>query len=339
MSTDLSRTLHATIDGEPAGVPTAFDMTRVRSRARRRRVARTATRGAVGVGAAGAVAVGAVQVSGRDASVLPPAVAGAPAGTCGSDTGALRGLPVEDALTLTATTDDANVAVQPPDAHEGALTSVIGPSVWLWPSFGGVRDLEAYPLVPRPDVETPPFVRVVLAHEGTVVGTSIEQTVVGGIPYSPTGWDPLVVPLVTCDEPGRPGGDALPAGDYEVYVAPDDGPLDAPVGSVSRSWTVRVVDQTAVSGLPADFPDDVPLVPGQLLDVRRLDDGGWFVEIATPADDRVSRAGALLDGSAPDAGRGPGASFYGTTLAEWTVEIKASQVDGVETVFYVLAPR
>ncbi|WP_371852393.1 hypothetical protein, partial [Cellulomonas algicola] len=64
MSTDLSRTLHATIDGEPAGVPTAFDMTRVRSRARRRRVARTATRGAVGVGAAGAVAVGAVQVSG-----------------------------------------------------------------------------------------------------------------------------------------------------------------------------------------------------------------------------------------------------------------------------------
>ncbi|NKY39353.1 hypothetical protein, partial [Cellulomonas septica] len=288
----------------------------------------------------GAVAVGAVQVGGHDTSVLPPAVAGAPAGTCGSGTGALQDLPVEDALTLTAATDDANVPVSPSDAPEGAwLTSVIGPSMWLWPSFGGVRDLEAYPLVPLPDVETPPFVRVVLAHDGTVVGTSIEQAAVASIPYSPTGWDPLMVPLVTCDEPGRPGGDPLPAGEYEVYVAPDDGPLTAAVESVSRSSTVRVVDQTAVSGLPAAFPDDVPLVPGRLLDVRRLDDGGWFVEIATPADDRVSRAGALLDGSSPDAGRGLGAPFYGTTLPDWTVEIKASQVDGLETVFYVLTPR
>lgn len=341
MTTDLSRTLHATIDGEPAGVPAAFDMTRVRTRARHRRAASRVTRGAVGVGAAGAVTLGAVQVAGRDPDVLPPAVPGAPAGTCGSDTADLRDLRTEDDLALAALSDDRGdaaswTAVGP---RSTPLTHVLGPTLWLWPQFGDVVDPEAYPVVPLPDVETPPFVRVVLAHDGTVVGTSLAAAATAGIPYSPTGWDPVQVPLVTCDVPGRPGGHPLPPGDYEVYVAPDAGPLTAPVASVAGPWTVEVVERPVVAGLPADFPDDVPLVPGRLVEVRRLDDGGWFVELASSADDRVWQAAVLLDPSAGDRLSGPGSAFFGTRLPDWTVEVKASQVDGVDTVHYLLHPR
>lgn len=358
MSTDLSRTLHLTIDGEPVGVPSAFDMTRVRSRARRRRVARTATRGAVGVGAAGAVAVGAVQANGRDASVLPPAVAGAPAGTCGSDTDALGDLPTDADLSLGALTADQSWAIWTaadgtaggaPDggpvsadadgAGRRVLTSVLGPTVWLWPQYGAVVDPTAFPPEPAPGVETPASVRVVVAHDGTVVGESLVATSVADALTSISGWDPLEVSLTTCDQPGRDGGDPLPPGDYEVYVAPDDGPLTAPVATVAGPWVVRVIEPHVVAGLPAGFPTDVPLVPGRLLETRTLDDGGWFVELATSADDGVAQAAVLLGEPLRPGGVPKSVPLLRTSVSDWEVELVASERDGMPTVTYSLHPR
>lgn len=329
MSTDLSHTLHSTIDGEPAGVPTAFDMARVRSRARRRRVARTATRGAVGVGAAGAVALGAVHVARgtTDRAPLVPAVAGAPAGTCGSDATALADLPPDGTLRLGAEHDGVVSLSSAQEDLDEPATRVVGSTVTLH------ADLAT-------SGSPTPFLRVLAVRDGVVVGASTVGTDPVRPPADPeVPWSsatPLTVDLTTCDVPGHPGGDLLPAGDYTLWAARDAGPLTAGVSTVAGPWALRVADRTPVSGLPADFPEEVGLVPGRLVTARHEADGSWVVEVAVDADDRIQEAAVAL-GLEPVVGSTT-PRVVGTKLDRWAVLARSSELDGVGTVLYFVRP-
>ncbi|AEE44989.1 hypothetical protein [Cellulomonas fimi] len=334
--TDLFATLHDRVDSAPAGVPPTFDLVTVRSRARRRRVTLHAARSAVGVGAAGAVALGGLQLAGRDSSGLPPARADAPTGTCGSDAAALAGVGADHHLALGARSGDGLATGSPDAAEDGVpLTRAVGESVELWLDTSGTATSTG----PVASDGVPTVVRVLLVRDGRVVGTSRHTAARSTVaPYGALTSAPFDVPLRTCDQPGRAGGDLLPPGDYAVYVAADDGPLTAPVESAAGPWTVRVADRTPVAGVPAGFPDDVPLVPGRLVDGRLLDDGTWYVEVAVAADDRLEAAAALL--GAPDTGE-PTAlgddNRYVQTGDRWVLLVR-SEVRGEDTVLYLVNP-
>jgi hypothetical protein len=291
MSTDLSRTLHATIDGEPAGVPAAFDMRSVRARARRRRTVRVTTRAATGAAAVGVIAFAGLQTTRRDVTPLPPALEGATPGTCGSDVRAVADEHPDDSITLYAGVAQAHEQFgdDQPVPEQSTLGRVAGPEAEV--TFG-VRHDGAPSLDPVWD--TPVDLHLVVTRDGTVVGVADESAdTTSGYERDGEVWTfrTVLMPMVTCDEPGRSGGDRLPAGEYEVYAARGDG---TPVTELAGPWTLTIVDDTRVAGLPAGFPSDaVPVIPGRVVRAEEHD-GVWTVEIATPADDRFLEAARLL---------------------------------------------
>lgn len=335
MSTDLSRTLRSGVDAEPAGVPAAFDMARVRSRARRRRITRTTARGAVGVGTAAAIALGAVAVDGRrDGVTLPPAVAGAPAGTCGSDEAALRDLPDDDGILLGESYLGDGVLASAPEARVAARLVSAAPEVAIARTRSSVTQTTALPLPER--------VRVALVRDGRVVAVSVEAPrAVGPETASRSSRGALPIPAVTCDQDGRRGGDRLPQGSYDVWVSLDPAPVTGALSTAAGPWTVELADQRPASGLPRGYPRDaVPVVPGTLAQATVLDaPDGWLVEVEVPADDRLDAALSLLRPRATDVRLSESGQSFTATVPGWSVRVAASTADGVDSVVYQVTRR
>ncbi|MDC7123458.1 hypothetical protein OMK64_18155 [Cellulomonas fimi] len=136
MSIDLSTALHDLVDGRRADGPAPVDVPRVRSQARRRRVAHLGARGAVGVGAAGAMALGATYLAGaRDARTVLPSDPDAAPGECGSSVAGLGRTPDPTlGLARSSWSDPGFQAmVSRPDAVPvpGDLGTYVGREVWV----------------------------------------------------------------------------------------------------------------------------------------------------------------------------------------------------------------
>jgi hypothetical protein len=140
-------------------------------------------------------------------------------------------------------------------------------------------------------------VQVLVTREGTVVATDrlsmVRDTTADWIDSATSvGGASVEQSLRTCNEPGRAGGELLPAGTYQVYLGygrNDAGTLTKAAGP----WSITVERPAATTNLPAGFPSDLPLVPGPVASARR-DGDGWVVDIASDATDRLDAAAQLL---------------------------------------------
>lgn len=302
MSTDLTRALHDAVDVPLAGGRPALDTTGLAARVRRRRAVRAGVRGTVGLGAAGAVALGAATLARSDAAGLPAAVPGAEPGACGSS-----------ADSLASTDGDFSIEVV------GAGVGVIGASTWQHDSRSPLGSLQGRELAVSfstvlhaapgataelvPSLDEPPHLAVV--HDGTVVSvpgparrTPAQEAVDAQARLDPSGLNPggpgssapreLLVDLAACGTDGEP----LPPGRYDVYAwtdaaSPGERVVDGP-------WELELLERaTTPVPLPAGFPADVPLVPGELVEAVTLDGttaSGWLVTVGVAGTDGRQRA-------------------------------------------------
>jgi len=190
--------------------------------------------------------------------------------------------------------------------------------------------------------DAPARLRVLLAYEGVVVG--LTQYPAPDVLEAASTWlrtpsadvanKPFGVDLTTCSTAAQAGGAPLPAGTYQVYVARADDASATPT-ALAGPWTLTVpAAMTTVSGLPRQFPADVPLAPGRVITASTVY-GGWDVLLATAGDDRLMRALDLLN-AAPDSQEiALETTKAQVTLTGWTVDVEAvTTADGQTALYY-----
>lgn len=307
--------------GLGSGPMVADQVLLLRRRVRRARAVRAAGTTAVAAALVGALAVGVPALD------RPPALpAGDPlaaAGTCGS---LVQSFPTSDPDVFLsvesapgATTGRANGRTPAPAGWSDAMPvhgtlSVIGRTDPERPRLTVVAT--------RDDVVVATTSRDMLPVEVTYPVT--ENSVEGAVWTSGEG----SFDLVRCDT-----GDRLPEGAYEMWAFVD-GERSARVGP----WTATVLPPaTPVTGLPAAFPVDVPVIGEEVTSVRSRASGGWEVEVAVTADDALdvalaamTDAGAAVDHTVP-------VHRY-VSASGWWVVVSPGLADGRDVLRYRLSP-
>ncbi|HEX5331798.1 MAG TPA: hypothetical protein VFW79_04070 [Cellulomonas sp.] len=363
MTIDLARTLHDAVDGTgttyllghagPQQDTVAETVGHLATRIRTRRAVRAGTRAGVGLVTVGAIAAFGGQLVGRRGAddLLPAAVPGAAPGTCGSS--------VAD-LVATGGADWTASLV-----FVGNGSGLVAADVPLGPFVG--RHLPAFSSLPTatdaaggagatvsasPDGTT----QIVVAHDGTVVAVlPVSQELPMVVTDRQAGFALPVgggsVPdLVTCATGRSAGGEDLPAGTYSAYTVAQHPDASVP-GGVARAVGARIpltLLPTAppMSGLPAAFPADVPIIGGRLVEATQLDGSlasGWIVTVAVDGTDGFTRAVDALDQYSPtwraiSSTASPDDSV-GAIIGRWDVTVRSGlTADGQSTVIYRLTP-
>lgn len=267
MTFDLMDGLRAL--GHDAGVREAsLDVSAMLARVHRGRVVRTTALGVAGAGVTAAVAVGVLVPTGGTTPLVP----GAAPGECGS---ALR--------SVTSTGDGPAIAVRsaPLDALEPREHH-------LGPLAGRTLAVEVAPSVPTDDADLRATVMqapLLVARDGVVVAVATPNDAGASFRDVVTVRD-----LLTCATPDDPGGDALPAGTYEVAAVADGGAWR----SVSTPVDLTLLEERPpLTGLPDDLPWTFPVVGERVVEAVELDQtggSGWLVTVVVDGTDGLVRA-------------------------------------------------
>lgn len=365
MTIDLARTLHDAVDGtgttvllghaRPQPDAVADTVAHMAGRIKARRAVRAGARAGVGLVTVGAFAAFGGQLVGRRGAddLLPAAVPGAAPGTCGSSVADLVSTGGADiAVDLTRSAPYDELGGRSADAH------VLGPLVG--------RDLAAIVRVapgPTSTVDLPGITtsggvtsfrdvirtNVIVVHHNTVVAVmpaSTRQARTESSTPKPTTTllAQVSAHLVTCETSQDSRSTVLPEGSYEFYPVaeyPDPTGPDGLGRSVGGPLIVSVLPETPLlSGLPAGFPTDVPVIGGRLLEAKPLDGttaSGWTVTVAVDGIDGVTRAIDAL-GYWPESA-GSLQLDAPTADGRWQVRVTAGVTsDGGATVVYVVNP-
>ena len=280
---------------------------------------------------------------------------GAAPGTCGSSVADLVATGAADLtveLTHSAAYDESGAR----SADAGVLGPLVGRDlaaiVKVAPGPGSTADLPGvsvygdsmvYQSVIRPSV--------VVVHQDTVVAAVLPVSAVelhgqDGPNQKPTAllMAQMAAQLVTCGTSRDPGGAALPAGSYEFYPVVEYPDLTTPDGigrSVGAPVPITLLPEVPLlSGLPAGFPTDVPIIGGRLLEAKQLDGttaSGWTVTVAVDGVDGVTRAIDAL-GYWPESA-GSSQLEAPTPDGRWQVRVTAGRSSaGEDTVVYRISP-
>ena len=361
MTIDLARTLHDAVDGtgttvllghaRPQPDAVADTVAHLAGRIKARRAVRAGARTGVGLVTAGAIAAFGGQLVGRRGAddLLPAAVPGAAPGTCGSS--------VADLVATSGTMPtDSLVFV-------GERVGPVNADVPLGPFVG--RHLPAFTSLTT-TTDTPAGSSLLIAPEGTLeMVIAHDETVVAMVAASqdlqvtvtnqelgvalPAG-ESSVPNLVTCATSRSTGGEDLPAGSYSAYAVTQNPDASVP-GGVARTVSTRIPltllpTAAPMSGLPATFPADVPIIGGRLVEATELDGGlasGWVVTVAVDGTDGLTRAIDALHGYAPTwrSFSDPASpdDTAGAIIGTWDVTVHSGlTADGEPTVAYRLTP-
>jgi len=379
MNLDLSRALHDAVDGPlhavgpgharggPIAADTDLAIGDLTSRIRRRRTVRAAVRGGIGVAATGAVAFAGMQVVGRRGpdDVLPPAVAGAAAGDCGSNVDQLTSTGNGPVVSLeperifeAASDQDPSVGLA--DRIDPLVGRTLAASVSYRDPRAATDDTTTAATVEINDTAGTPLLdpTVLVARDGVVV--SLPQQLTQNLTWwSQTIWGSqigFVGDLVTCSTPDHQGGDDLPSGDYDVYATTTGrDPVSGDTWrSVSPLVTIHLLpEEPLLTGLPARFPADVPIIGGKLIEVHELDGttaDGWTVTVAVDGRDGLRRAQRALAALVPTpADRNVTVTGTGSLTVQfssqatspdgaYSITVSERTIDGQQCVLYRLSP-
>jgi len=361
MTIDLARTLHDAVDdagtthllGHPRpGQDTVGETVgHLAARIRTRRAVRAGTRAGVGLVAVGAIAAFGGQLVGRRGAddLLPAAVPGAAPGTCGSsvaDLVATGGVLPTDSVVFVGEWSGSVTA----DVPLGPFVGRRLPAFASLPTTTGTSDGASLSVAPAGTME------VVIAHDETVVAVvpaSRDLQVSArnrdvGVAF-PVG-EGSAPDLVTCATSGSTGGEDLPAGSYSAYAVVENPDASVP-GGVARTVSARIPltllpTAAPMSGLPAAFPADVPIIGGRLVEATQLDGSlasGWIVTVTVDGTDGLMRAVDALHAYSPtwrsvSVPASPDDSA-GATIGTWDVTVRSGlTADGEATVVYRLTP-